>query len=489
MTMRWGSWAGVLAIGAVLAVAGCSGGLESEGVTATGGDSAASSESANGPDESAETGADADAPAPDGRTINLGDGVAIPQGPAGEALQWVIDTVDTPAAPRAEEAEARFAPSFLEVVPAEDLPAVFEQLRGLAPLLVTSLTAGEGTLSATVSAEQPLVLDLSVDSSGLIDALTVQPDPLADRPPADDFEQIDAELGEVARDHHLLAARVQNGACVPLFEVDADEPAPIGSGFKLYVLGALVDAVEAGDLAWDDDLTITAEVKSLPSGTLQEEPDGTTVTVQEAATVMMSISDNTATDLLIEAIGVEQVEAVYEDMGLQEPDGLTPLLTTKQLFQLGWGGDDQARTAWTGGDTDEQRAILGDLAPGVEGIDPAEVVDPMWQEGIDYFATASELCSAHVALQERAQTPAGEPVRDILSANPGLPGAAEQFDYLAFKGGSAPGQLTLTWYGEVGDADMVTVIQVAADSPVDPNAVLGPASDTLELLRQEIDSP
>jgi len=38
----------------------------------------------------------------------------------------------------------------------------------------------------------------------------------------------------------------------------------------------------------------------------------------------------------------------------------------------------------------------------------------------------------------------------------------------------------------VGDADMVAVIQVADDSPVDPNVVLGPASDTLQLLRQEI---
>ncbi len=121
-------------------------------------------------------------------------------------------------------------------------------------------------------------------------------------------------------------------------------------------------------------------------------------------------------------------------------------------------------------------------------MDPATVTAPMWQEGIDYFATANELCAAHVALQERAETPAGEPVRDILSANPGLPSAAEQFDYLRFKGGSAPGQLTLTWFGEVGGDRMVTVIQVSGGSAVDPNVVLGPASDTLQLLRQEVDS-
>lgn len=401
-------------------------------------------------------------------------------------MRWVLETINTPDAPTAADAEANFAPSFLEVVPAADLPGVFEQLRGQAPLLVTGIGAGENSVSATVSGEQPLMLNLSVGSDGLIDGLMLSPDPLADRPPAEDFEQIDAELSEVADKHHLLAAQVEDGVCVPVFEADADKSAPIGSAFKLYVLGALVDAVACGDLEWDDDLTITDALKSLPSGTLQEEPDGTTVTVQEAATAMISISDNTATDMLIDAIGVEQVEAVYEDMGLQDPDGLTPLLTTKQLFQLGWGADDEARAKWSSADTQQLRSILADLAPGVEGVDPAAVTDPMWQEGIDYFATANELCSAHVALQERAETPAGEPVRDILSGNPGLPSAAEQFDYLGFKGGSAPGQLTLTWYGEVGDADMVAVIQVADDSPVDPNVVLGPASDTLQLLRQEI---
>ncbi len=111
-------------------------------------------------------------------------------------------------------------------------------------------------------------------------------------------------------------------------------------------------------------------------------------------------------------------------MGLDEPEGLTPLLSTAQLTQLGWGPDDDARAQWSDADT---------------------VTDPRWQDGIDYFASATELCSAHVALQERAQTPAGEPVRSILAGNPGLQSAARSLDYLGVKGGTAPGQLTLTW--------------------------------------------
>ena len=51
-------------------------------------------------------------------------------------------------------------------------------------------------------------------------------------------------------------------------------------------LDALTDAITARTLAWDTPLTLTADVKSLPSGQLQDQPNGTTVTVQDAATKM-----------------------------------------------------------------------------------------------------------------------------------------------------------------------------------------------------------
>ncbi len=89
-----------------------------------------------------------------------------------------------------------------------------------------------------------------------------------------------------------------------------------------------------------------------------------------------------------------------------------------------------------------------------------------------------------MALQEPAQNPAGEPVRGILAENRGLPSSAQDFDHLGFKGESAPGQLTLTWYGEAGEGGLVTIIQVASAEPVDPNLILGPAADTLQLLRE-----
>ena len=54
----------------------------------------------------------------------------------------------------------------------------------------------------------------------------------------------------------------------------------------------------AGKVRWDQPLTVTAQFKSLPPGELQTEPDGTRISVLDSAAKMISLSDNTAADML-----------------------------------------------------------------------------------------------------------------------------------------------------------------------------------------------
>jgi beta-lactamase class A len=49
------------------------------------------------------------------------------------------------------------------------------------------------------------------------------------------------------------------------------------------VLDALGDAVAAGKVRWNQPLTVTAQLKSLPPGELQDEPDGSWLSVLDAA--------------------------------------------------------------------------------------------------------------------------------------------------------------------------------------------------------------
>jgi beta-lactamase class A len=90
-------------------------------------------------------------------------------------------------------------------------------------------------------------------------------------------------------------ADVTCGSCQPVHGLDPGTPAPLGAAVKLYVLDALGHAVAAGTVRWSQPLTVTAPLKSLPAGKLQDEPDGTRVPVLEAAAAMISLSDNTAT--------------------------------------------------------------------------------------------------------------------------------------------------------------------------------------------------
>ncbi len=99
-----------------------------------------------------------------------------------------------------------------------------------------------------------------------------------------------------------MSALVQRGDDT-VIAIDADRSAPLASVFKLYVLLATAEAVASGDASWDETLVLDDTDRSLPSGELQDAPAGTEVTVRDAASAMIRISDNTATDLLIRRLG------------------------------------------------------------------------------------------------------------------------------------------------------------------------------------------
>lgn len=406
--------------------------------------------------------------------------VTLPESAVGETARWILRALAEDGAPPVGELERRFAPSFLAEVPAADLAAVFMQVQAQGPYTPVAVDPADATSAVVVTlateAGEHVAVQIALDADGLVETLFFGPGVDPDRPIPSTWPEIDERLGAVDARSSLLVARLDaDGTCAPVAGAptgsDAGAVLPLGSVVKLYVLGAVVEAVETGTLAWDQVLTLTDDVRSLPSGTLQDAPTGTPLTVREAAQQMIAISDNTATDLLVAAVGREAVEAAQATMGHHDPALNTPLLTTRDLFRVGWG-DPTLRDAWADGDTVERRALLDDVPGGVLDVDPAAVVTPAWQDGADWFATSADLCAAHAWLHAAAGTPAGEPVREILSANPGIEVDAGAWPYVAFKGGSAPGVLAGTWLAEdPSGARFVVTLQLAAD---DPAAVADP---------------
>lgn len=453
--------AATIGLVAGLVLTGCSGDADDapragDTTGETGGVPGQDQATATGPDTADRTGEGTGATSEPGDVADGEGRPELPDGALGVQAQWVLDQLAPDATPAtSDEVQERFSAEFLREVPAEEIEPILAQLRSTEPVVLTDVTeepqGQEAPRSAVlrVTGTTPLVITISVDD-GRISGLLLQPDTSADVPTMSSWEDLDAAFNDLGATTQVYSADVNGGTCSPVHETAEVQPAPSGSVFKLIVLSAVVDAVAEGDLDWEDELTITSGLKSLPSGELQDREDGSKVTVQEAAELMISISDNTATDLLMDAVGAERLETAVNGISA-EPDRLTPLLTTRQFFLLGWGAP-EIRAQWADADPAARTDLLEQLPEDTSGLNPMSINSPAWTDGVGWFLTGEEICAAHAELQEQAQTGAGAPVRDILATNPGLVppvGTA----YQGFKGGSAPGVLALSFYQETEGAE------------------------------------
>lgn len=312
-------------------------------------------------------------------------------------------------------------------------------------------------------------LAIAVDDAGDIETLLISPAPEATTDTPESLSEVVEELAELG-DVSLAVYDVTSGTCDPQFVAAEDSVRPIGSTFKLYVLGAVADAVARGDLAWEDELAIRGDLKSLPSGTFQTRPVGSTATVLAFAEAMISNSDNTATDHLIDLVGREAVEAAMTDYGNANADESRPFLSTREFFALKLAAPGDVVEAWVDGSEATRRGLLEETIADLDVTisDAVTWVAPFRIDEIEWFATALDQCRALAGLMSRSTIPDLAEIRGILSINPGVPIDSSTWSYAAFKGGSEPGVLNLAWYLEAVDGPShVYVVNVT-----DPDALL-----------------
>jgi beta-lactamase class A len=228
----------------------------------------------------------------------------------------------------------------------------------------------------------------------------------------------------------------------PVLSLAGDTPLALGSTFKLYVLAALAEDVKAGRRKWTDVVPLTE--KSYPSGQLQNWPKGAPVTLHTLASLMISISDNTATDQLIAVLGPQRILKLMKDSGHSNPDANDPFLTTKQLFVLK-ASDAETIMDWRSGDTAKQAIIAVVQAanedPPLDQINAAFAGGPKALD-IEWFASPADLAKLFAHMRKTADPKAFE----ILAINPSATDAIKaSWQYVGYKGGSEPGVLNLTW--------------------------------------------
>jgi beta-lactamase class A len=96
-----------------------------------------------------------------------------------------------------------------------------------------------------------------------------------------------------------------------------DETFPTASLIKIPILVTVYDLVEKGELSLADPLTVLRIDKVPGTGVLQHLHDGLSITVGDAAWLMATISDNTATNLLLDRIIIRRVWDKMEALGLR----------------------------------------------------------------------------------------------------------------------------------------------------------------------------
>ena len=375
------------------------------------------------------------------------------------------------------EPEGVFGPAFLADVPPAQLREMTSQLRSqfgeiIGVEAVDPLNFNRANV--TFRFERALGsgrIDLDPSAPHLIAGLRLT----AFEPLGDDADAIINDIASLPGQVSVWYGPLEGGA--PYFAHQQGAQLAIGSTFKLYVLSAVAAQVAEGRLAWDQVVPLTS--RSFPSGMLQDWPEGSALTVQTLATLMISISDNSATDQLIELVGREAVETELVRSGHVAPAASLPMLKTFELFAL--KGDLALARQYVDADQDGKRAILAQLAIESGGdpanIDPPTFSSPTMIDTLEWFGNTQDV---RKVLKQIAAI--GDPAAlQILAVNPSLPRTvADDWSYVGYKGGSEPGVLNLSWMlrDRNGASHALIMSWNDAEAPLD--------HPTFELLAQRI---
>ena len=100
-------------------------------------------------------------------------------------------------------------------------------------------------------------------------------------------------------------------------QLQPDRAMPAASSIKTPILLAGLEELDAGKLRWNEPLALTKEVIGGGAGWMASKPVGTRFPFWEAATEMIRVSDNSATNLLIKRLGGKvALNARFQAMGL-----------------------------------------------------------------------------------------------------------------------------------------------------------------------------
>ena len=131
--------------------------------------------------------------------------------------------------------------------------------------------------------------------------------------------KLEQQLTALAAKHHgrvaVYAKQLNTGRVVA---INADQPVQTASVIKLAILFEAMEQVRAGKARWEEKITLAKSDAVSGSGVLTFFDAPMTMTLKDALSMMVIVSDNTATNLAIGRFGVDAVNARIAWMGLKD---------------------------------------------------------------------------------------------------------------------------------------------------------------------------
>jgi beta-lactamase class A len=135
--------------------------------------------------------------------------------------------------------------------------------------------------------------------------------------------EISAFKGKVA----LFARNLETGQ---EYSFSGDERVRTASTIKIAVMIEAFARVADGRAEWTDRLELTKAARYSGSGVLQEMADGLRPTLRDCVNLMMTVSDNTATNMVLDVLTTDAVNARMDALGFKK---------TRIMRKIGGGGD------------------------------------------------------------------------------------------------------------------------------------------------------
>jgi len=158
--------------------------------------------------------------------------------------------------------------------------------------------------------------------------------------------RIRAEIAPFKGKVYLFAKNLDTGES---YNFNGDERVKTASTIKIAVMIEAFARVAEGHAKWTDELVLTKASRYGGSGILPEMSDGLRLTLRDCVNLMMLISDNTATNMVLDYLTTDAVNARIDSLGFKQ---------TRIMRRVGSGGDSKE-----GKIEDNKRFGLGATSP------------------------------------------------------------------------------------------------------------------------------